>query len=105
MARRFPVKEYPSIEIELSESVAKNYEVRSDKKLPPGIPNEFNGKPVEWLANVNVILRTGKQRIDRAQFKIILPQDLSFVYFKGGVKELSSGTALPVGDPPIGIIR
>jgi hypothetical protein len=102
MAKR--VSASPLIEVELTNEVAENYEIET-LPVPKGLPETFeDGRKITWLINVNVRKKPEKAKIENAQFVLILDPSKEYVYFKGGVKRLTSGTSLPVGDPPIGII-
>ena len=69
------------------------------------LPEQSSRGRVNWLVNVNVILRQGGRGIRNAKFKVTYSDSTKkIVYFKNGVQDLPNDNMLAVGDPPIGII-
>jgi hypothetical protein len=69
------------------------------------LPEQSPQGKVNWLVNVNVILRKGGRGISNAKFKVTyIDSTKKIVYFKNGVRDLPNDHMLDVGDPPIGII-
>jgi hypothetical protein len=74
--------------------------------MPDNLPDRRNNENIQWVANVNVTLRRGEKGFKGAKFKVTYEDaEKQLVYFKKGVRNIPPDKMLPVGDPPIGIIR
>jgi hypothetical protein len=85
------------VERNLIVDIDGDYEIEFED-ITGDLPPEFEGKPIQWIANVNVRGARGRRyQISHREGRIL-------VYFKNSKVARVPRQGLDVGDPPIGII-